>query len=136
MRLSDLYASATVSVLPSVLRDFRGISHEHPELLGLVLLEAMWHSTPVVASNVGGVPEIVSDGKTGLLVDPGRPDLWRNALLKLLEDPTLACRMGGAGRRTVEERFTWHEVTRNTIDFYRSALSARTMTRRTARKRS
>ncbi len=92
--ISELYASATVSVLPSVMKDFRGICHPHPELLGLVLLEAMWHSTPVVASNVGGIPEIVSEGENGLLVEPGRPDLWQRALSQLLEDSTLHGRSG------------------------------------------
>lgn len=123
VEVSELYASATVSVLPSVLKDFRGVRHEHPELLGLVLLEAMWHSTPVVASMVGGVAEIVSEGKNGLLVDPGQPALWRSALSQLLEDPTLARRMGEAGRRAVEQRFTWHQVTAQTVDFYRAATS-------------
>lgn len=123
--VSDLYASATISVLPSVVKDFRGTRHEHPELLGLVLLEAMWHSTPVVASRVGGVHEIVSHGANGMLVDPGRPDLWRNALTQLLEDSTLARRMGDAGRRAVEEHFTWHRVTSQTLDFYRATISKR-----------
>jgi glycosyltransferase involved in cell wall biosynthesis len=121
--VGELYASATASVLPSVVKDFRGVRHEHPELLGLVLLEAMWHSTPVVASKVGGIPEIVSEGKNGLLVDPGRPDLWRSALSQLLEDSTVARRMGEAGRCAVEKRFNWDAVTRQTFEFYRANRS-------------
>lgn len=129
--VSELYASATVAVLPSVVEDFRGVRHKHPELLGLVLLEAMWHSTPVVGSRVGGVPEIVTDGEDGLLVDPGRPDLWRTALTELLEDSTLAGRLGAAGRRSVEQRFTWREVTRQTLAFYRTTMPERRKRRHT-----
>ena len=71
------------------------------------LLEAMAASVPVVATAVGGIPEIVEDGHTGALVSaPPRPDAFADALAPLLEDAELRGRLGAAGRRRFEERFT------------------------------
>jgi glycosyltransferase involved in cell wall biosynthesis len=76
------------------------------EGLGLVLLEAMRARRPVVATRVGGVPEIVIDRVTGLLVEPRAPDLLAGAMIEVLGDPALAARMGKAGRQRVEAEFT------------------------------
>jgi colanic acid/amylovoran biosynthesis glycosyltransferase len=75
------------------------------EGLGVVLLEAMASGLAVVSSLVMGVPEVVEDGESGLLVRPGRPDLLADALARLAAAPELRERMGRAGRRRVVEEF-------------------------------
>ncbi len=116
--LGELYASSGIVVMPSVNRDFRGQHYPHPELLGLVLLEAMWHSTPVVASRVGGIPEIVHHRENGILVPPGDVDELERALVFLLEDSALRARLGSAGREMVETGFTWGLVAERVFRFY------------------
>ena len=69
------------------------------------LLEAMACGKPVVATRIGGVPEVVEEGKTGLLVPPGDSPALAEALLRLLRDPALRTRMGEAGRRRAERLF-------------------------------
>jgi len=70
----------------------------HSEGFGIVLLEAMHFGTPIVATAVGGVPEFVRDGETGLLVPPGSPGPLAGAILKLLGDSALSRRLSGAAR--------------------------------------
>lgn len=76
------------------------------EGFGFVLVEAMAARIPVVATNVSSIPEIVLDGQTGILVDAKNPGAIARAVCQLLENPVVARRMGGAGRRVVEEQFT------------------------------
>jgi glycosyltransferase involved in cell wall biosynthesis len=76
----------------------------------------------VVATNVGGNPEIVRDGVTGLLVPPGDPPALADAIGRLIESPRLAAEIGGAGRRMIEERFTCERMVAQTADLYRRAL--------------
>ena len=75
------------------------------EGLPRVIIEAMASAKPVVATDVGGNREIVTDGKTGFLVPPGKPSLVAERLLSLLRDPARAVRMGGDGRQRVSEEF-------------------------------
>jgi glycosyltransferase involved in cell wall biosynthesis len=89
-----------------------------PELLGLGLLEAMASGTPVVASRVGGVPEIVQHGQTGYLVDPGNTADLREHLRTLLDNPRLARHQGDNARDLVLERFTWDAVAQRCLDAY------------------
>jgi glycosyltransferase involved in cell wall biosynthesis len=88
------------------------------EGLPVVLLEAMAHARPVVATPVGGTPELVVDGETGLLVPPRDPEALAAALRRLLEDPDLARRLGEAGRERVAERFTAAQQTRRILELY------------------
>src|SRR2546430_71447 len=106
-------ARAAVCVLPSVL-DARGDT----EGLGVVLLEAMNHGTPVIASRVGGIPDIVEDGVSGLLVPPGDADALAAAVRRLRDDPVLARRLGDAGRRRLREQFSWPAIVRRWLDVY------------------
>src|SRR5213075_3019269 len=76
--VTQLYSHAAVFACPSVYEPF-----------GLINLEAMACETPVVASAVGGILEVVEDGKTGILVAPGRPEELAAALLRILENPGL-----------------------------------------------
>ena len=77
-----------------------------PETFALVGPEAMRYGTPVVASRVGGIEEWLCDGVTGLAVPPGDPVALASALDRLVGDVTLATRLGNAGQRAYQERFT------------------------------
>ncbi|MEV6108742.1 glycogen synthase [Streptomyces sp. NPDC051940] len=109
----QLLTHARVFVCPSVY-----------EPLGIVNLEAMACGTAVVASAVGGIPEVVDDGRTGLLVpyDPARADAFEQgvaeALGRLLADPGEAGRMGAAGRERAVREFGWDAVARRTAAVY------------------
>jgi len=94
----------------------------HSEGLGSGALLAMSAGVPVVASRVGGLPEIVRHGETGLLVD-NSPQSIAAALRMLLDNPALARRLGDAARRTVMERFTVDQMVRRTMEVYRQVLS-------------
>jgi glycosyltransferase involved in cell wall biosynthesis len=76
-----------------------------PEGQGRVLLEAMSLARPVVASRAFGIPETVLDGESGLLVERGDPQALADALIRVLKDPELACRLGNRGRELLLERF-------------------------------
>lgn len=82
-----------------------------PEGLGLTTLEASATGLPVVVGDSGGAPEAVIDGETGLVIDGGRVPELADALCTLLDDPALAQRMGSAGRRWMEQRWTWDKMT-------------------------
>ena len=69
------------------------------EAFGMTLVEAMATQTPVIATTIGGMPEIVDDGVTGLLVDPGNPQAIAKAAIELISDPDRARAMGIAGRK-------------------------------------
>jgi alpha-maltose-1-phosphate synthase len=117
----QLYSHAAVFCCPSIYEPF-----------GIINLEAMACETPVVASAVGGIPEVVEDGQTGLLVpleqeskspfeplDPARysADLAA-AINRLLADAPLRERMGQAGRVRVEQHFAWSSIARQTVELY------------------
>lgn len=96
----------TVRDVPGLLGEARLFAlSSTTEGISLTLLEAMARGLPVVATRVGGNPEVVADGETGLLVPAGDPDRLARALLDLWTAPDLCARMGMAGRRRVEDRF-------------------------------
>jgi len=100
----------------------------HPavdEAFGLVLLEAMAARKAVVATNVGGVGEIVADGETGLLVPPRDPHAIARAVCTLLGDAQRRARMGNAGRRRVEGDFTIHNAVRSYERLYEEMILRR-----------
>lgn len=108
LRLSDLL------VLPSINEPF-----------GRVLIEGMAVGLPVVATASGGVPEIVVDGQTGLLVPPEEVDALADAIASLLTDPTRARAMGAAGRARAVERFDVRRVARQVQAVYEDILAGR-----------
>jgi len=108
----QLYSHAAVFVCPSVYEPF-----------GLINLEAMACETPVVASGVGGILEVVEDGKTGVLVEPGRPDALAVAIRALLEDPERGRALGRAGRQRVQAHFSWASVASRTREVYQDAIA-------------
>ena len=124
-QLVQFYSHATVFCCPSIYEPF-----------GIINLEAMACGTPVVASAVGGIPEVVVQGETGLLVpleqqseSPFEPldptgfsaDLAA-AINRLLGDPTLRARMARAGRERVEREFAWPAIAQQTADLYASVI--------------
>ena len=110
-----LYGRADVVACPS-----------HREGFGVVCAEAMAHGRPVVAGAVGGLLDLVVDGETGLLVEPGDVPGLRVALERLLGDPALSSRLGAAGRRRVAERFAWNSVVDATLAAYAAVLGVPT----------
>ncbi len=95
------------------------------EGLGLAALEAMDAARPVVATRVGGLPEVVEEGRTGLLVDPGSPAALAAALRDVLGSPDLGRTLGEAGRRRVEAHFRAAPMARRVESIYEEALHAR-----------
>lgn len=116
--LAALYRRAAVFVLPSVHQTCYGHHVAVSELLGLSVLEAMASGTPVVCSRVGGLPEVVTDGETGFLVEPGDVGALRDRLALLLADRVLARRLGDNARQLVLERFTWEHCARRCLAAY------------------
>ncbi len=92
------------------------------ETLGYALLEAMATELPAVGSAVGGIPEVIADGRTGLVVPPRSPDGLAIALRTLLLDAPVRRRMGVAARQRVTEAFHERDMVRKTIDLYRVCL--------------
>ena len=97
------------------------------EPLGIVNLEAMACETAVIASAVGGIPEVVADGATGVLVDYSNEsarfeNALASAITKVMGDETLATSFGKAGRERVVEHFGWDKVAAQTVDLYRSLI--------------
>jgi glycosyltransferase involved in cell wall biosynthesis len=88
------------------------------EMCPTVVLEAMSSGRPVVASNRGGIPELVDDGLTGLLADPDKPATFANALIRLLTVRDLADAMGQGGRARVLTTFTSEAVVNGLERFY------------------
>jgi glycosyltransferase involved in cell wall biosynthesis len=95
------------------------------EALPNVLLESMAAATPVVATRVGGTPEAIQDGVTGVLVPPGDSPALARAIHQLLADPELAARLGQAGRQLVCRRFSMDAMVQATERLYHSLLEKR-----------
>jgi glycogen synthase len=122
-----MYSHATVFCCPSIYEPF-----------GIINLEAMSCRTPVVGSAVGGIPEVVVDGETGILVDPrltplpphdpGDPVAFAQelatAINRIVADPAMARRMGEAGRRRVVDRFSWQSIAKETLALYNSLVES------------
>ncbi|GAB3767042.1 starch synthase [Microlunatus parietis] len=123
-QVRQVLSRATIFACPSVY-----------EPLGIVNLEAMACETAVVASAVGGIPEVVVDGETGLLVPyspdrAGDPDYvaafeadFATKINSLLRDPDLAERFGKAGRQRCIDEFSWSKIAAETVDVYRAAIA-------------
>jgi glycosyltransferase involved in cell wall biosynthesis len=123
--LIELYSHAGVFCCPSIYEPF-----------GIINLEAMACETPVVASAVGGIPEVVIDNETGLLVplnqmqespfEATEPDAYSRALAegvnRLMGNKDLLNKMAAAGRKRVEEVFSWKSIAEQTLELYKNLL--------------
>ena len=105
--LPQLYTISKVFVLPSLV-----------EPLGIVLLEAMASGKPIVATDVGGIPDLVLNGVNGILVKRNSTAELGNALDELIGDEELARRMGEEGRRLAEKRFAWRVISERILSVY------------------
>jgi glycosyltransferase involved in cell wall biosynthesis len=108
----DRYREADVFILPSVCN----------EAFGMPLIEAMACQVPVVATRSGGMPEIVEEGKTGLLVERADAKALAKAILRLLADQALCESMGKVGQQRVLELFSWEHVSENLLCQYKKIL--------------
>ena len=122
-----LYSQAAVFCCPSIYEPF-----------GIINLEAMACGTPVVASAVGGIKEVVVSGETGYLVDPDLSDVFPHdpkdgedfaarlaeKINVLIRDPSLAKKMGQAGRLRVEKHFSWQSIALQTKELYAKLVEA------------
>lgn len=120
-----LYSQATVFCCPSIYEPF-----------GIINLEAMACGTPVVGSNVGGIPEVVVDGETGFIVDatlsaepphdPMDPDRFSaglaEAINRFVATPDLSRRMGDAGRQRVVNHYSWQSIAKQTLELYNALV--------------
>lgn len=103
--LNQYYSSCSFLVLPAVY-DEKGDT----EGLGVVLLEAMSCGKPVIASNIGGITDIVVDQKNGFLVPPADPTALAAAIMRMAKDRKLRSTLGSAARKTVDEKFNWDRI--------------------------
>jgi glycosyltransferase involved in cell wall biosynthesis len=123
--LPALYRAAQVLALPSVRLSCYGREIAVSELLGLAAIEAMASGTPVVASRLGGLPEVVEHEVTGFLVEPGNTAELRDRLSQVLGDRSLAERLGRNARERVLERFTWEACAERCLAAYSELLDSR-----------
>jgi glycosyltransferase involved in cell wall biosynthesis len=103
-------AGWNLSVIPSFCESF-----------GAAAVESSAMQVPVVASNVGGLPDTVIDGETGMLVTPGAPEQLAGAIIHLLRDPSLRINMGLSGRKMAEEHFDWSRILDDWVTTYHHA---------------
>jgi glycosyltransferase involved in cell wall biosynthesis len=110
-KLIHLYQNATLQVIPS-----------HYEGLPTVLLEAMACGLPVVATEIGGHKDVISNGVNGFLVPPKNPQIMAETILKLLEDHGLMEKVGKEARKTIEKYYTWEKIADNFEAVYEDVL--------------
>jgi glycosyltransferase involved in cell wall biosynthesis len=110
--LPEFYAAADIVAIPSL-----------KEATSIAGLEAMASACAVVATNVGGLPEIIEDGVNGMLVPPRDPEALAQAITHLIETPELRKQLGLAARARVEQKFTWEQVASETTRAYERAIA-------------
>lgn len=111
--MPGIYQSADISVLPSFM-----------EATSITGLESMACGVPLVGTSVGGIPAIISNNVTGLLVEPGHPQEMARAIGQLIMHPEERVAMGRAARQRVEAEFSWSIIAQKTIDIYQSPQEA------------
>jgi glycosyltransferase involved in cell wall biosynthesis len=97
------------------------------ESFGVAAVEALASGLPVIASRIGGIPEIIIDGETGILIDPENPEALADAIMTLAGDFKMRHRMGTAGRKYVSRKFQWDECLRQMLHIYDKLLAEKEM---------
>ena len=115
--LKQEYQKANVFVLPAIV-DKKGDT----EGLGVVLIEAIEYGLPVVASNDGGIPDVIINEQTGLLVEAKNSDALVDAFLKLEEDTALSQKLVSGARDHIRKYFSWKPIIKNQMEVYKSVL--------------
>lgn len=115
--LKKFYLLSDVFVLPSIINE-KG----ETEGLGVVMLEAMAAGLPVVGSKVGGIPDIIQDGKTGMLSKQKDPESIAAKIITLLSDEVLRKRIRENGMRLIEKKFSWERIAKEFMDVYHGVL--------------
>ncbi|MDX2231602.1 MAG: glycosyltransferase family 4 protein [Leptolyngbyaceae cyanobacterium bins.349] len=116
--LANEYATCDIFVLPAIV-DSKGDT----EGLGIVMIEALAHEKPVIASQVGGIVDVITSGKTGLLVPEKQPTALAHAILDLLNHPEASQEMARNGFRDVQTRFSWQRIVPLWESVFADALS-------------
>jgi len=112
--LANEYKTANVFTLPAIV-DHKGDT----EGLGVVLIEAMELGLPIVASNVGGIPDVVVDGESGILVPEKDPAALADAFKRLEADPTLIQKLLAGARNRIDKCFTWDGIIERQVEVYK-----------------
>jgi len=110
--LKEWYNRCDIFVVPSRYESF-----------GLIYIEAMAYGKPVIACNAGGIPEVVSDGRTGFLVSPGDHTSLSTRIVELLTDDSLRHSMGEIALADVHERFACEKMVEKTLNYYKKVVS-------------
>lgn len=114
-QMPDIYRAANISVLPSFL-----------EATSITGLESMATGLPLVGTNVGGIPALIDEGRTGFLVPPGDSDALAAAIGRLLDRPELQESFGVAARERAVSEFSWTNIAARTVDCYRRVIRSTT----------
>ncbi|GAI40996.1 unnamed protein product, partial [marine sediment metagenome] len=109
--LPEYYAACDIFVLPSL--------YEH---FGLVFAEAMACGKPIISTKVGAAPEVIGDGKAGLIVPPADPNALAWAISRLTTDKGLRKQMGEKGRHKVEKEYDWDLIAKRYAELYETIL--------------
>jgi len=113
--LTEEYKKSKLLVLPSI----------NAESFGMVLIEAMAHKLPVIGSNIGGIPDVITDGENGFLIRPRDSDLLAKKIMEILQNESYAKRLGESGYLNVSKNFTWEQKIERTNNLFRK-LAAKT----------
>ncbi len=116
--LANEYASCNIFVLPAIV-DSKGDT----EGLGIVMIEALAHEKPVIASAVGGIVDVIQSGVTGLLVNEKDPQVLAQSIIELIADPVRAKELGQRGLKDIQVRFGWSRLVLLWQDIFTKALA-------------
>ena len=118
--LEDEYLNASCFVLPS-----RSDKIGQVETLGVTTIEAISYGLPVIASNLGGIPDVVKNGETGLLFNPGNYEELAQKIILVLEDESLARELVARGQKHIERNFSWEMIVLKLEKLYKKLVSVR-----------